>query len=329
MSTLSATAKKFPIGIVLLTGILVAIPCFATAESFDWRNVAGLNWLTPVKNQFGGTCWAFSSTGTLESQYKLTRNDYAFNPDCSEQQVVWETDPDMGSTGGGMEMDALSYMTYHGLVSEAECPHQSSSENVGIAPYWPLADGWQNRVWKSTSNQNYINDSMANLKSMLKTQGPLLTTCYAGWDLYTSVADLKANYRGVYEESPTYIDHAVVLMGFVDDATTPSGGYWIIKNSWGTGWGQGGYGFVPYGVLEAHNRTHAITGPVYYTGSMVDVTWIGGTSYWYTGDSHWTGVKQDGTPLPTYAWQNQETTATFNTAGNAVTLLTSIIAHGL
>ena len=71
------------------------------ADSFDWRDINGENWLTPVKSQFGGTCWAFGSTGAFETHYKLTRNDVSYNADMSEQQVVWETNPDMGSTGGG------------------------------------------------------------------------------------------------------------------------------------------------------------------------------------------------------------------------------------
>ena len=63
-------------------------------------------------------------------------------PDVSEQQVCWETNPDMGSTGGGWGPSVLSYFTSHGVVSETECPYQSSSPDTGIAPYWPLASGW-------------------------------------------------------------------------------------------------------------------------------------------------------------------------------------------
>ena len=53
--------------------------------------------------------------------------------------------------------------------------------------------------------------------------------CLSTNDLYTSVADLEANYRGPVNSE----DHEVSLVGFQDDANVPSGGYWIIKNSWG------------------------------------------------------------------------------------------------
>ena len=155
-----------------------------------------------------------------------------------------------------------------------ECPYQSSSPDTGIAPYWPLATGWQNRVWKSTSNWNNCTNDTATMKSYLKTYGPMEVGLLSTNDLYASVADLEANYRGPVPGE----DHEVSLVGYCDDAKVPSGGYWIIKNSWDTGWGASGYGFVPYGDLENHNDISAITGAVYYTGAMASATWKGGSN---------------------------------------------------
>lgn len=305
-----------PFAIALLVASAFWVTSRVSAEDFDWRNINGQNCLTSIKSQFGGTCWAFGSMGTVESHYMLTRNDFTFQPDVSEQQVVWETNPDMGNTGGGYEMNALNYVTTHGVVSDAECPYQESSPDVGIAPYWPLASGWQNRVWRNVGD-GAITSTTANMKAKLKTNGPLLTALLSSSDLYGSVDELKANYRGPVDG----IDHAVVIVGYHDDASIPSGGYWVIKNSWSEGWGTAGYGFVPYGDLENKNRTEAINGATYYSGAMASATWNGGAGTWVAGGTTWNSGG--------YAWENKETNATFGGTGGAVAISGTAIAHGL
>ncbi len=295
----------------------------ALADSFDWQSVNGLNWATPVESQFGGTCWDFSACATLEAKYKLTRNDASFNDDVSEQEVCWEQY--MGTTGGGWGTAVLTYFTTHGVVSATECPYVSSSPDTGVAPYWPLNTGWQNRAWKSTSNWNNCTNITATMKTYLKEYGPMEVGLLLTNDLYASVADLEANYRGPVSGE----DHEVSLVGYCDDSKVPSGGYWIIKNSWDTGWGVNGYGFIPYGDLENHNDISAINGGVYYTGAMATVTWGGGTGTWVSGGGNWSGSDQYGNALPAYNWQNQETAATFNTVGGSMTINGTVIAHGI
>ncbi len=297
-----------------------------SADSFDWRSVNGLNWNSTVKSQFGGTCWDFAAVGSFESKYKLTRNDASFNPDLSEEQLCWETSPDLGGTGGGSGVDAMAYCVSHGVVSESECPYQSSSPDVGIAPYWPLNTGWQNRAWISTTGSTpFVTSTTSGIKAAVKLQGPLLTGILSTNDLYDSVASLIANYRG----PKSGVDHAVVIVGYQDDTNVPSGGYWIIKNSWDTGWGNSGYGYIPYGDVENHSSTQAYASPVYYTGSMATVTWGGGTGTWAGGGGNWSGVDQYGNSLPTYAWENKETSATFSTVGGSMSLNGTVIAHGV
>ena len=85
--------------------------------------------------------------------------------------------------------------------------------------------------------------SAANLKTAIKAYGPLVIGFNAD-DLYSSVADLKANY--VYH-TPTD-NHSVSLVGYADDDTCPTGGYWIIKNSWGTAPAITGFSTSPTAV---------------------------------------------------------------------------------
>ena len=305
--------------VALVTTATCLLSQIAAADSFDWRYVNGQNWNSAVESQFGGTCWDFSACGTLEAKYKLTRNDSSFDPDVSEQAVDWEGY--MGSMNGGWGPAVLDYFTSHGVVSVAEVPNLGT--DTPTAPYWPLAAGWQNRVWKSVSNLNDFTNDTDLMKAYIKTTGPLEVGIWASHDLYGSVASLKASYR---PPDASGFDHEVSLVGYYDDASVPTGGYWVIKNSWGTGEGEGGYDYIPYGNIEIHNDVSAITGAVYYTGAMAAATWKGGSGTWSSGGNNWTNNANGST----YAWQNQETTATFNgSSGTAITISGSVISHGL
>ena len=70
--------------------------CVTRAEDFDWRSVGG-NWVTPVKLQDGGTCWAYSGVAAIESRLMLTRGDATWLPDLAEHQVVDRANVDLSA----------------------------------------------------------------------------------------------------------------------------------------------------------------------------------------------------------------------------------------
>ncbi len=333
---LAREVSSFGVTVVILTGVFLS-PCPLSADSFCWQSVNGQNWNTPIESQFGGTCWDFSSCGNLDAKYNLTRNDPTFSATASEQEVCWEQY--MGSTNGGGGQGVLTYFTTHGVVSQAECPYQSSSPNTGIAPYWPLATGWQNRCWKATSVADGFTggvspNTTATMKTYLKMYGPLEVGCQGDVDTTTGdLFDSLAAVEGYTGGTTSAMDHEVSLVGYVDDANMANGcgGYWIIKNSWGTGCGVNGTGYyyIPYNNIEVHGDISAITGAVYYTGALKSVTWTGGASQ----GSIWTTAA--GTAYRNWsdgaAWVNQETAATFDTTASnrTIAIINSVFAHDL
>ncbi len=73
-----------------------------------------------------------------------------------------------------------------------------------------------------------------------------------------------------------------------------------------------------------------LNGAVYYTGSMATVTWKGGSGTWSAGGNNWGGADQYGNSLPTYAWENKETSAIFNASGGtSISINGKVIAHGV
>ena len=309
--------KLFLVACVLSSVVGLLASAAASADQFDWRNVNGQDFVTPVKDQGGGGyCWAFSMIGTLESKYKLTRNDPSFDIDLSEQNLICEP--------GGTP----AYTT--GICTEAELPYTSED----TSPLYPLQPGWQQRVVVSTTDLTFgMPYDVASVKAELQTYGPLCM-------------DISAGDLNVKTLCTDGCNHAVVVVGYVDDPSWAGGGCWIVKNSWGPGWNGNGFGEVAYAnQTRIPFSVQPIEGPTYYTGTM----YFSGTdgtnaANYHTGAAAcatWTGSNNTTWDTNTannwaingaaFTWVNQEVAATFdNTGGNrAITINGTAIAHAL
>lgn len=217
---------------------------------FDWRDVDGCNWMTPVRSQGTcGSCWAFGASGVIEAVFNIYSGNPDLNIDISEQHVVSACCFFCGNCNGGWSDWVLEYCRDHGIPDEGCFPYVAND-----TPCTPC-DDVDDRRYKITGYE-YINSTTADFKWALQENGPMsvVLTIPNDWYFYTA---------GVY--SPTsravgWANHAVVLVGWDDTR-----GAWIIKNSWGEGWGGTGkgYGLVDYGVLEGYNYAYAVTGIVY------------------------------------------------------------------
>jgi len=222
----------------------------SSPPSFDWRNKDGQNWLTPVKNQGScGSCWDFAALGEVESKIKIARNDPDFDVDLSEQDVLSCSGAGNCLNGGGT-MGALNYVKDFGVTDELCLPYTAvdsdgcTSSGCGYTPTYcsDRCSSWDNRLWK-VDNTEYVPDDRETIKNYLIEKGPLVASLDWGAGYYDN---------GIFRCSGSSSSwHAVVIVGYND-----AEGYWIIKNSWGTGWGDGGYGKVGYG--ECHIENYAI-----------------------------------------------------------------------
>jgi len=197
-------------------------------DHFDWRDVNGENWLTPVKDQGGcGSCWAFATVGAIEAVYNIERGNPDLDLDLSEQNLVSSCLPG-NSCDGGWHDEASQYIKTKGIVDESCFPYQSWNCGGGRSRCSPhcicnrdccnpcscsLCSDWNNRLYK-INNIKWIR-GRENIKRALVCHGPLPT-----------VIDVYCALRGIPAMMP---NHAVVIVGYDDN-----GGYWIIRNSWGT-----------------------------------------------------------------------------------------------
>jgi hypothetical protein len=187
----------------------------------DWRTKGAV---TPVKNQGScGSCWSFSTTGALEGAHFIKTGNLV---EFSEEELVSCDKTDNGCNGGLMD-NAFKWISDNGLCSEQDYPYTSGTGTVDECK--------TSCVPVDTSNViNYVDvkQTVGDLEAAVSRQ-PVSIAIEAdklSFQLYS---------KGVYHsDCGTNLDHGVLLVGYglQDDLD-----YWIVKNSWGDTWGDGGY----------------------------------------------------------------------------------------
>ena len=193
-------------------------------SSVDWRNKSVV---TNVKDQGQcGSCWAFSTVGSIEGQHALKTGNLV---SLSESQIVDCCHiGGVAGCGGGFMTDAFQcVMKENGLDTETSYPYVPLDESCA------LSNGTVGATIKGYVN---VTGGEHGLQIAVATVGPVSVAIDASgfsFQMYKS---------GVYYEpdcSPTFLDHAVLVVGY---GTTSNGtDYWIVKNSWGSNWGENGY----------------------------------------------------------------------------------------
>jgi len=191
-------------------------------ESFNWIDEGVLG---KVKNQAScGSCWAFSTVGNIEARYYI---NFKTSVRLSEQQLVdCDTEYDEGCNGGLMEY-AFAYLEKNGLESEDDYPYTGYDGTCAYSSTKAVA---------LVSNYTKLDSTdETEIQSYLYTQGPLAIAINADPFQYYSGGIIDEDESSCDPES---LNHGVVLVGW---GTSSGTDYWIIRNSWGTSWGEKGY----------------------------------------------------------------------------------------
>jgi len=206
--------------------------------AIDWRNNGG-NFISPIKNQSScGSCWAFASVAGLESGIALAANSPGSFLDLSEQILVSCESHSYGCSGGYLYY-AAQFLRDTGTAGESCFPYTASNNSCSNA-----CANWQSGA-RRISSYTAIPRSVDSLRSAL-ANGPVVTAFY----VYT---DFRSYGSGVYEYASGTREggHAVLLVGYVDTPGQYGGGYFIVKNSWGSSWGESGYFRIGYSQVTS------------------------------------------------------------------------------
>jgi C1A family cysteine protease len=213
------------------TFVIPEAPLAGISPSLDWRNYNGLSYVTPVKDQGNcASCWAFSTTAALES-YFLKKENLPNNTENFAEQVLVSCSG-AGSCGGGSPSTASSYIRDTGLPPEMDYVYTATDGSCSSA-----AAGWQQAAYRIGSwSYVCVSPSVDAIKNALVTYGPLAT-------MYKVYSDFYSYRSGIYSYvTGSYVgNHCVLIVGY-DDASQ----CFIVKNSWGTGWGEAGYFKIAY-----------------------------------------------------------------------------------
>lgn len=215
--------------------------------NFDWRNVDGVNYVSPVRNQGGcGSCYAFASLAMIEARVRILTNNTQ-KPVFAPQDIVECSEYSEGCSGGFPYLIGGKYSEDFGLVTEdcnkysgkdgtchtnRSCPRQYSTGYRYVGGYY------------GGCNEPLMMEALYN-------RGPIAV----GFQVYKDFTSYKSGvYHHTFTDTEEFnpfelTNHAVLMVGW---GTVESTGekYWIVKNSWGESWGQDGYFWIKRGNDE-------------------------------------------------------------------------------
>ena len=206
-------------------------------DSYDLRDEG---FLTTIRNQLNcGSCWTFATYGSIESRWlKLGLGAYDLSENNLNHGHGFEYEP---CEGGNSPLSTAYLIRGDGPISEDDDPYEDTTGTYhpGLTPVAYVTDA------------RFLPDDSDVIKQIIYDYGALYTSLHVADPNAGESMDEYFNYEDntFYYDGDEGANHAVTLVGWDDNKVVESAtgnGAWIIRNSWGSNWGEDGYFYVSY-----------------------------------------------------------------------------------
>lgn len=213
--------------------------CDANASSFDASNFGAVS---RVQDQGEcGSCWAFASVSILEAGY-LRVNGKKING--SEQELLncalGYDNKDMDCKGGYIDK-SVEYLKNNGVAEERTLPYTAKNENCTYQS--DKANNYHAVSWGFAGLTNAQSPSKSEIKTAIAKHGPVASYMWVYSGAFSAYNDQNVYKETFPANTPDSLKrgHVVTIIGWDDSKNA-----WLIKNSWGTTWGDNGFGWIDY-----------------------------------------------------------------------------------
>ncbi|MCG2661790.1 MAG: DUF333 domain-containing protein [Kiritimatiellae bacterium] len=222
--------------------------------AFDWRTNSSHAYIGSIRDQGDcGSCYAFAAAAAAEGTYNWAMGKY--DADCvdySESFIIWclgrlpqYSDHFFGCGGADYDYAELTALAAEGICLEADFPYTESdpgscaheSDPVNVFSSWhrvPCGD-------------------IDAIKTAIMTYGVVDAAVYVSGGFQSYSGGIYEDANITCYETPCYyttVNHAIALVGWDDNPPEGGGGCWILRNSWGTSWGESGYMRIRYNAAR-------------------------------------------------------------------------------